>query len=58
VNFAAFLATWHRQLAPIADGDHRVPLFPRNSPGRLSQPAVRRRLAALDARAVSRDRVV
>jgi hypothetical protein len=41
-----FLATWHRERA--ANG-RAIPLFAGNSHGRISQPAIRRRLARLDA---------
>ena len=43
-----FLATWHRELASIADVQ-LIPLFPGNSHRRVSEPAIRRRLAALNA---------
>lgn len=43
-----FLATWQNERQRHADG-RPVPLFPGNSHGRISQPAVRRRLARLDA---------
>lgn len=43
-----FLATWHHQRTPTAT-QRPSPLFLGNSHGRLSQPTIRRRLAALDA---------
>jgi hypothetical protein len=43
-----FLATWQHERQRHADG-RALPLFLGNSHGRISQPAVRRRLARLDA---------
>jgi hypothetical protein len=43
-----FLATWHHKRKPQATG-HAIPLFPGNSHRRARQPAIRRRLARLDA---------
>jgi hypothetical protein len=43
-----FLATWQHERQRHAD-DRSLPLFLGNSHGRISQPAVRRRLARLDA---------
>ncbi|MGI8779947.1 MAG: hypothetical protein ACR2L8_07225, partial [Solirubrobacteraceae bacterium] len=43
-----FLATWHHERQPLA-GAGAMPLFPGNSHGRASQPAIRRRPARLDA---------
>lgn len=43
-----FLATHHKQREPTADGTPAA-LFPGNSHGRLSQPAIRGALDALDA---------
>ena len=43
-----FLSTWHHQRARQA-ADRELPLFAGNSHGRISQPAIRRRVARLDA---------
>jgi hypothetical protein len=43
-----FLTTWHHEREPPT-GAGAMPLFPGNSHGRASQPAIRRRLARLDA---------
>ncbi|HTE64261.1 MAG TPA: hypothetical protein VK631_28150, partial [Solirubrobacteraceae bacterium] len=43
-----FLATWQHERARQAAG-RDIPLFTGNSHGRISQPAIRRRLARLDA---------
>jgi hypothetical protein len=43
-----FLATWHHEHKSPANG-RAQPLFPGNSHGRAGQPAIRRRLAQLDA---------
>ena len=43
-----FLATWRHARGRHADG-RALPLFIGNSHGRISQPAIRRRLARLDA---------
>jgi hypothetical protein len=43
-----FLATWHHERIPLAAAG-AMPLFPGNSHGRTGQPAIRRRLARLDA---------
>ena len=43
-----FLATWHHQHKLSTNGRPQ-PLFPGNSHGRASQPAIRRHLARLDA---------
>ena len=43
-----FLATWQRERRHDAN-DRAIPLFASNSHGRISQPAVRRRLTRLDA---------
>ena len=46
-----FLATWQHERTCQADG-RPLPLFAGNSHGRISQPAIRRRLARLDAPAL------
>jgi hypothetical protein len=43
-----FLATWQRERERQANGQ-AIPLFAGNCHGRISQPAIRRRLARLDA---------
>jgi hypothetical protein len=43
-----FLATWQHERARQAGGQ-AIPLFAGNSHGRITQPAIRRRLARLDA---------
>jgi hypothetical protein len=43
-----FLTTWHHEREPLASAG-AMPLFPGNSHGRAGQPAIRRRLAQLDA---------